>query len=199
MNDIVRQKLCELVRSMEPGLLDQPQRLRGILSDECPGCRREVNVLLTALQHRVAADLQTRSANLPWAIQAARLVKRLVEDAALSEDAARWAVDSWGLALGATSAVAPPLVPAPVPAPAGPAVAVAVRAEPRTSHAPSLILLVFFAGLWFLIVWLCTGWIDGQERSRAKRDKKTFEVFLPQIDFKENDKEKDKDKDPEKK
>src|SRR5688572_17893293 len=100
MNDQVRGALVKLVASLGHELIKDPRRLRALLSDECPGQKREVSVLVAAVEHKVAAELGSKSSSVPWPVLAARLTNRLVNDAALSDEAARWAVESWGLALG---------------------------------------------------------------------------------------------------
>jgi len=113
MNDLVRQELCQIIRSHGLSVCDDPKRLRGMLADLCPDFKREVQVLTSALEQRVASDLLTGSGNHPWEVVSARLVHRLGDELAMTEDAARWAVESWGVALGklpARSAVKDPVI-----------------------------------------------------------------------------------------
>jgi parallel beta-helix repeat protein len=56
-----------------------------------------------ALEEGVGHDLVNVQTNMPRATLRARLVKRLVDNLAMSEEAADWAVNSWGLALGVVS------------------------------------------------------------------------------------------------
>ncbi|HYT88669.1 MAG TPA: hypothetical protein VEL76_08170 [Gemmataceae bacterium] len=100
MNDFARQKLSELLTTYGRGLCDEPKRLRALLSDLCPGRRGEVHVLSTALEQGVPQELANASDDLPFQVLVARLSRRLVEEAALTEKAARWAVETWAAALG---------------------------------------------------------------------------------------------------
>jgi len=100
MNNKVRVALVKYFRSFGPSLIEQPKRLRALLADECPGKKREINVLLTALAEKIPATLHTKSASAPWVFFAGRLVKQLTDLAAMDEEAARWAVDTWALAMG---------------------------------------------------------------------------------------------------
>ena len=104
MNNQARHALVNLIASFGTSLIGQPQRLRSLLNDECPGLKREITVLILALEQKVPAELQTSSAGSPWVILSGRLVKQLKDDAAIAEDAARWAVESWALALGRVDA-----------------------------------------------------------------------------------------------
>ena len=61
MNDYPRRKLRELVGQQGASLCEDAQRCEGALRDACPGERREVNVLVTALKARVAEDPVPRS------------------------------------------------------------------------------------------------------------------------------------------
>jgi DNA-binding CsgD family transcriptional regulator len=101
MDELPRQKLSELLATYGRSLCDDPRRCEGLLRDVCGAHKREVNVLVSALKERIATDLLSSSArSQPHEILFARLTKRLTENLGLAEDAARWAVDSWALALG---------------------------------------------------------------------------------------------------
>ena len=100
MNDLPRQKLRELIATYGRELCDDPRRCRALLSDHCPGARREISVLASAQEEGVPADLLRSSGGLPWEALRSRLTRRLVDARGLSEEAARWAVESWAGALG---------------------------------------------------------------------------------------------------
>ena len=100
MNNLPRQKLCELIARFGTSLCDEPGRCEGYLRDYCPQHRREVNVLVTALKESVAADLLSVSESMPVEVVLGRLVKRLRDHHGTEEQTARWAVESWALALG---------------------------------------------------------------------------------------------------
>src|SRR5436309_1688850 len=105
MNDLPRQKLRELIGTYGRELCDDPRRCRALLSDYCPRDRREISVLIGAQEEGVPADLLRSSAGLPWEALRSRLTRRLVDGRGLSEEAARWAVETWGLALGTAATV----------------------------------------------------------------------------------------------
>jgi hypothetical protein len=106
MNDVPRQKLCELIATYGRSLCDDSRRCEGLLRDLCGEHRREIHVLVSALKERVAIDLVSSSASrLPHEVLLRRLTKRLRDNLGLAEDAARWAVDSWALALGVIASV----------------------------------------------------------------------------------------------
>ena len=121
MNDEVRQALVKLLASFGTSLITEPRRLRNLLSDECPGSKREISVLVKAAEENLVAQLQS-SASAPWETVSGRLVSRLMHDAAIAEDAACWAVESWALALGRVIPVTaiPGTKVNPVPQPSGP-------------------------------------------------------------------------------
>jgi parallel beta-helix repeat protein len=103
MNDLPRQKLCEIIATYGRSICDDPRRCEGLLRDFCGEYKREVSVLVQALKERVAIDLLTSSDGVPREVLLARLMKRLLDNLALAEDAARWAVESWAVALGVIS------------------------------------------------------------------------------------------------
>ena len=71
------------------------------MRDNFPAHRREIAVLTSALEERVASDLLAASASrAPRTALLARLAARLHDDVAMEATAARWTVHTWALALG---------------------------------------------------------------------------------------------------
>lgn len=103
MNDAPRRTLRELIARHGPGLCSDARRCEGLLRDLCGEHRREINILTGALRERVPLDLLAGRNSVPTGLLLARLAKRLEEHLALTEEASRWAVDSWALALGVVS------------------------------------------------------------------------------------------------
>ncbi len=100
MNDLPRQKLRDLIIEYGRSLCDDPRRCEALLKDYCGQYKREIFVLVSALKNRVAEDLINASAGVPLALVVGRLIQRLEDELGLAENAARWAVESWALALG---------------------------------------------------------------------------------------------------
>ena len=100
MDDQPRQILQDLLARHGLSLADDPQRVEGLLRDRCGGHRREISVLVDALKERVADDLRGSARSLPPPVLLARLSERLQEERGLAAEPARWAVESWALALG---------------------------------------------------------------------------------------------------
>jgi len=92
VNDVPRQKLCEIIARYGCSVCDDPRRCEGLLRDLCAEHRRELFVLVSALKEGVAADLLASTGSEPQQVLLARLTARLQENLALAEDAARWAV-----------------------------------------------------------------------------------------------------------
>jgi hypothetical protein len=111
MNAVARQTLMELVATYGHGLCHDPRRCEGLLRDFCGQYRREIFVLVHAAKAGIAAELLAPPGPTPAPAVIGRLARRLEEDLAFAPDAARWAVESWALALGV---LAQPL-PAPAP------------------------------------------------------------------------------------
>jgi hypothetical protein len=103
MNDLPKQKLREIIVQYGRALCDDPQRCEALLRDFCGQYRKEISVLVSALRERVPADLLASQKSTPPVVLLARLTKRLQDNLGLAEDAARWAVESWALALGVIS------------------------------------------------------------------------------------------------
>lgn len=103
MEDIPRQALSQLIAKYGRDVIADAKRCEGLIRDLCPAHRREANVLILALKERVPADLLASSASVPKSALLARLTKRLNDNLGLDQAFARWAVESWALALGRVS------------------------------------------------------------------------------------------------
>jgi hypothetical protein len=130
MHDLPQQKLSEIIAQYGRSLCDDPQRCEGLLRDFCGQYRKEISALVGALKERVPADILSSQSTTPRTVLLARLTKRLQDNLALAEEASRWAVESWALALGAISktdltSLASSSPPSEVKEPSNPAVAVA--------------------------------------------------------------------------
>jgi hypothetical protein len=146
--------LAEIVTRYGQNVVDDPRRLRALLSDHCPGMKREVNVLVAAAQHKVVADLQRSATGLPWSSVLGRLVRRMTDELSIDETIAQWAVEAWAAALGKPAAV-----PRPGPRPQVGVGSTPPDASPRPSRPSgrkwpvawaSLALAVFTIG----IIWI---------------------------------------------
>lgn len=90
-----------LLQQQGSGLLGQPSELQAQLLQQHPQARREVAVLLHALQAGLVHTLlQVPGQPLPPA-GAMRLAQQLADDSGLAPEAAQWAVRTWAQALGA--------------------------------------------------------------------------------------------------
>ena len=105
MNDVPRQTLKYMVQHYGPEVCDDTRRCTGLLRDLCGEYRREIFVLISALEHNVVDALRTLTEQLPFSVVLPRLATELHETTALSEEAARWAVAVWADALGLVSEV----------------------------------------------------------------------------------------------
>jgi tetratricopeptide (TPR) repeat protein len=94
----IRKRLKQLVDKHGSELGYNPQRLEALLKDYCGEYKREINLLVIAAREGTAREmLNTSGTKLgTWDFQ--RLVRKLCEDTGMSEDFARWAVESWALA-----------------------------------------------------------------------------------------------------
>ena len=104
MQDTVRIKLAELVGRFGLDLCNDARRCEALLRDVCGGHKREINALVSAAREGVGSELRQSSVGVPKELIVARLTKRLHENLGLAEDLARWAVESWAVALGIATA-----------------------------------------------------------------------------------------------
>ncbi len=103
MNDAARQTLRKLTARHGMGLCSDARRCEALLRDHCGSYRREINILVGAIRERVPLDLLAARNSVPTGLLLMRLAKRLEDQLAVTQEASRWAVDSWALALGVVS------------------------------------------------------------------------------------------------
>lgn len=99
MNELVRQKLREIVLKHGKPPLSDPRLCENLLKDYCGQYKKEIFVLVCAVREQIATDLLTSQDSMPREMLHALLIKRLQNNLALTEDASRWAVESWSQAL----------------------------------------------------------------------------------------------------
>jgi hypothetical protein len=99
MSNIPRKALREIIAKYGTEVCSDGKRCEGLLKDKCGSYRREISILINALEERVPLDLLAGTNTLPRELLLNRLAKRLEDNLALTENAAVWAVESWALAL----------------------------------------------------------------------------------------------------
>jgi hypothetical protein len=99
MNDAPRQALREIVAKYGTDICSDSRRCEGLLKDKCGSYRREISILINALEEHAPLDLLAGGNSTPRELLLNRLAKRLEDNLALTTDAAVWAVESWALAL----------------------------------------------------------------------------------------------------
>lgn len=104
MNDNARLALCDMVRQYGRSAIEDPSRCKGLLHDFLRNERPELTILLGALTEGVPSDLVTSQSAAPPMARIAQAIGKLQKNLLLTEDAARWAVESWAVALGVVSA-----------------------------------------------------------------------------------------------
>lgn len=100
MNNLPRETLRRIVTKYGKEICGDARRCESLLNDLCGEYRREINVLVNAIEERVPLDLLATGSSMPHELLLTKLEKRLEEQTALTTDAAQWAVESWALALG---------------------------------------------------------------------------------------------------
>jgi formylglycine-generating enzyme required for sulfatase activity len=115
MQESYQQTLRQIVEKYGHAVCDDSARVRGLLQDYLgsrPGkFRQAIHVLLTALDAGVPRNLLGCQGREPIDGLMRRLARQLEDNTAITEDAARWAVETWAFALGltATQATAMPM------------------------------------------------------------------------------------------
>lgn len=97
----VERGLSEVLRGPSGGvpLVQDPRRLRALLSDTCPGATREIELLLRAQKAGITDEIlevRSRGSSSPArGLISRRLTRRMVAETETAEPAARWAVEAW--------------------------------------------------------------------------------------------------------
>lgn len=104
-NEAVPAALKALIDRFGVALLGESTRLRGLLQDDCPQSKKEISILLQALEERVPQDLLRVHSGEPVQSLSPRLSKRLADEKAMSVSASRWAVHAWAHGLGVEHAL----------------------------------------------------------------------------------------------
>lgn len=141
MSTATRETLHDLIHQYGPTLCETPFRVEGLLKDLCGEQPFQIHLLKSALEERVAADLLVPT-SLPKQMVLKRLAQRLWDRRRIEADAARWAVESWAIALGvlpADHATAPTLA-LDSPAPPSPAPGQPALVSPTSAAVPSLVV-----------------------------------------------------------
>lgn len=100
MDNLPRQTLRRIVAKYGKDIAGDARRCEALLNDLCVSRRREINVLVNAIEERIPLDLLAAANSLPLELLLARLEKRFEDQMGVTPEAARWAIESWALALG---------------------------------------------------------------------------------------------------
>lgn len=94
--------LCELIALHGPDLSDDPDRCVALLNDMCGVFKREIGALVMVQRERAVQELRRRGSDpsIPLDLLIQSLADRLCTRHPIEAESARWAVDSWALALG---------------------------------------------------------------------------------------------------
>jgi hypothetical protein len=100
MIERVSLKLSQILAEYGLFLCDDPKRCEALLLEEYPQFSREVRVLIRALERGMIAELRSAAQGTPWEQRSVGPIRRLIQECGYTEDMAKWAVESWGQALG---------------------------------------------------------------------------------------------------
>ena len=104
-DEVVTQKLGEILIEHGRSPLTDARLCESFLKDYCGEYKEEISLLVLAVRERVAIDLLVSQDGLPRDLLRALLITRLRKNRSLSEGAARWAVESWSLAIRTLSRI----------------------------------------------------------------------------------------------
>ncbi len=111
MDDDVRAALSDIMRTAGAEVIAEPQRLQALLAERCGSSELEINLLVSAAEDGVPSALSGSSDGPPTEAAADRLARQLEASRGIEYRRARWAVDSWAMALGVAQPPSPPSRP----------------------------------------------------------------------------------------
>jgi hypothetical protein len=138
MNDLARTKLFDIVKSYGQTVCHTPSTCEIFLNQHCGELPAERKLLTQALRRGTVSRL-IEGKDQPYITLSGRLASELASEVGVSEPDARWAVDSWALALGRHPSTAAPPPPPPPPVPLAPEVEIP-SAVTRSKVWPPLIV-----------------------------------------------------------
>ncbi|HKR10505.1 MAG TPA: WD40 repeat domain-containing protein [Pyrinomonadaceae bacterium] len=100
-DESVPQQLGEILIKHGRSPLADAKLCENLLKDYCPEHKEEIALLALAVRERIASDLLLSQDGLHRDLLRSLLVKRLRKTQSLSEGDARWAVESWAIAIRA--------------------------------------------------------------------------------------------------
>jgi len=103
LNEHPRKQLQNIIAQFGNAVFAAPTLFEKILHDACPEYKHEVNLLMMALQEKIAQELLLHPMTMPLEPTIKKLSQRLQDNHGTIESYARWAVESWALALNITS------------------------------------------------------------------------------------------------
>jgi hypothetical protein len=103
MLEYARNTLYAIIAQHGQSLRDDPRRCEALLRDQCGQCECEIQVLMVAVQKKVPDALVKRTDSMPWEVLLCLQGERLHSESGLDRGKARWAVETWALALGTIS------------------------------------------------------------------------------------------------
>jgi hypothetical protein len=103
MDALPRHTLTRIVAKHGRSICNEPQRVEALLRDLCGAHKREINILIGAIEERVAKDLISAGKSIPREVLLAQLTGRLQDNLGYTLEAAQWAVRSWAVAVGVLS------------------------------------------------------------------------------------------------
>jgi very-short-patch-repair endonuclease/DNA polymerase III delta prime subunit len=98
-----RQILCDLATQRGQVVIDNARLLESLLRDLCGEYKPEIAALLSALRALIPSSLKI-TAGIPHSLMLSQMTQRLHSQQGLEVTVARWAVESWALALGVIDA-----------------------------------------------------------------------------------------------
>jgi hypothetical protein len=127
MNDLARKRLCDLLATYGPAICNTPRSCEMFIRQNCSECPDELQLITKALHGGIVPKLMALRNVQDWEATTEPFVGQIVEAGGVTPEAARWTVDTWGIALRKHPDAAG------APAPAAPLVESSKRLDVRSA------------------------------------------------------------------
>lgn len=93
--------LCEVVTTCGISILDEPKKVKGLLSDYSYGeNQRDIRILVTLLEEKIPHDLLSGQDTIPYDILFNNAATKISQYHPVDKSSLQWAINCWAFALG---------------------------------------------------------------------------------------------------
>lgn len=102
--ELTRKNLTKIISGNPRDILNDSKKIKNLLLDLNQGAeKKEVNILCYSLEDKIPLDLIKCNESVPFEIISKQLILRLQNNTGITEELAKWSVETWAIALNIVS------------------------------------------------------------------------------------------------